>query len=73
MKEWEGMIEKEFTCVVYAYTKESDDPEKRAKHYFSLSNHGDSAKFPPAIFGEEVLTIPNDCQTIYEKIKEFVS
>lgn len=67
-KEWEGMIEKEFTIVLYADSKfENEKP----KYFFKLAAEGTSAKCPPKIFGEEVYKIPNDSQVVLEKVIEF--
>lgn len=67
-KEWEGMIEKEFTIVMYADSKfENEKP----KYFFKLAAEGTSAKCPPKIFGEDVYKIPNDSQVILDKVIEF--
>jgi hypothetical protein len=67
-KEWEGMIEKEFTLVLYADSKfENEKP----KYFFKLAAEGTSAKCPPKIFGEEVFKITNDSQIVLEKVVEF--
>jgi len=71
-REWEGLVEKEFTIVMYADTKYKDD-SKKPEHYFSLSLGDSSAKCPPDIFGEDVVEIPNDANFIMGKILEFVS
>lgn len=68
-KEWEGLIEKEFTMVVYADRKLDDN--KKVQAWFDLSLEGTSSKCPPAIFGEDVHRIPNDCRIMLDKIKEF--
>src|ERR1044072_2126440 len=67
-KEWEGMIEKEFTIVLYADNKfENEKP----KYFFKLAAEGTSAKCPPKIFGEDVYKIANDSQVLLEKVVEF--
>lgn len=68
-KEWEGVIEKEFTMVLYAEDKYKKDgiPE----YSFRLMGEGLSAKCPPDIFGVGVTHIPNDTQYIVDKILEF--
>jgi hypothetical protein len=70
-KELEGLIEKEFTLVVYAESKMND--AKKPEYYFSLFSEGTSAKCPPDIFGEDIFTIPNDCKFMNDKITEFIS
>jgi len=67
-KEWEGMIEKEFTIVLYADSKfENEKP----KYFFKLAAEGTSAKCPPGIFGEDVYKIPNDSNEVLTKVIEF--
>jgi hypothetical protein len=68
-KEWEGVIEKEFTMVFYTDSKFTrGEPE----YMFRLAQEGTSAKCPPEIFGNGVYTIPNDSKMVLDKIKEFV-
>lgn len=57
-KQWEGMIEKDFTIVNYADVKMKDGK----KEYILRLNTDmkDSAKTPP-IFVQDSETIPNDC------------
>lgn len=73
-KEWEGLIEKEFTIVMYC--KAIKKKEKMPQHYFKIINEGDdSTKVPPAIFGKEAMEkfiIPNDAKFVIEKIEEFL-
>ena len=70
-KEHEGQIEKHYTIVMYAESKQGGE-NKRPEHFLRLTGEGISAKCPPDIFGEDVLTIPNDAQYIVDKIEEFV-
>lgn len=70
-KEWEGLIEKEFTIVLYA-NNEFTEGSKKPKHYFNLCLEDSSAKCPPMILGEDIVTIDNDSNFIFEKILEFV-
>jgi len=71
-KEWEGMIEKDYTIVLFAESIPQE--EGRPEHIFSLVNDGtSSAKCPPEMFGEDVLSVPNDTAHVLEKIKEFVA
>jgi hypothetical protein len=68
-KEWEGVVEKEFTIVLFGDSKfkENGKPD----YFFKLVEENTSAKCPPAIFGEDVYQIPNDVQTILEHIHKF--
>lgn len=68
-KEWEGLIEKEFTLVVYTDVKVND--KGMPEYNFSLFQENSSTKCPPGIFGEGVVTIPNDVKFMYNKIIEF--
>lgn len=68
-KEWEGVVEKEFTIVLYADNKFED---KKPVYYFSTVLENSSCKMPPEILGEDVYTIPNDSKYILDKIIEFV-
>lgn len=67
-KEWEGVIEKEFTLVLYADAKFQDD---KASYFFRLAGEGLSAKCPPDIFGEGIIKIQNDCQYVLDKLRDF--
>lgn len=69
MKEWEGVIEREFTVVLYADSKFND--KGKPVYYLDLASEGTSAKCPPDIFGEDVFRIDNDVKYIDNKIKEF--
>lgn len=69
-KEWEGIIEKEFTMVLYADVKFED---KKPKYYFSTVLENSSAKCPPMIFGEDVYQIENDSKMVLDKILEFTT
>lgn len=68
-KEWEGVVEKEFTIVLFGDSKfqENGKPE----YFFKTVEENTSAKCPPAIFGESVYKIPNDVKLIIDKIHEF--
>lgn len=70
-KEWEGMLEKEFTIVMY--TKVNKTKGKLPEHLFRIINDGDdSTKVPPGIFEKDKFTIPNDSNFVLQKIKEFL-
>lgn len=64
------VFEKDYTIVLYADSKFNE--QNKPEYYLSLMGEGTSAKCPPEIFGEDVLTIPNDGKFILEKINEFV-
>jgi len=68
-KEWEGLIEKEFTIVLYT---EKKFVEKKPQYNLLLVGEGMSAKCPPDIFGEDVMKIPNDYKEIHKAIINFV-
>lgn len=70
-KEWEGLIEKEFTIVLYADRKLDDKGKVVA--WLDLNLEGSSSKCPPDIFGEEINRIENDAQFIVDKIIAFAS
>lgn len=70
-KEWEGVIEKEFTIVLFADRKIND--QKLVDAWFDLNLENSSAKCPPDIFGPETNRISNDANFILTKINEFVS
>jgi len=69
-KEWEGVIEKEFTIVLYADRK-IDTNTKKVDAWFDLALDNSSSKCPPDLFGEDVFKIPNDSKLIFDKIIEF--
>jgi len=70
-KEWESLVEKEFTIVLYA-DKTLNQTTKKAEAWFDLALENSSAKCPPAIFGEDTFKIDNDSNLVLEKILEFV-
>lgn len=70
-KELEGVIERDFTIVLFADKKFND--KGLPDYYFNLVQEGTSAKCPPDIFGEGVIRIPNDCQLIVENLNKFVA
>jgi hypothetical protein len=67
-KEWEAVIEKEFTVVLYADNKFVD---KKPEYFLVAVQEGTSAKCPPDLLGTNVVTITNDCNEIHKKIVEF--
>lgn len=68
-KEWEGLIEKEFTIVLYADSKlnEKGLPE----YHFNTFMENSSTKCPPDIFGKDVMSIDNDSNFVFNKILDF--
>lgn len=69
MKEWEGVIEKEFTMVLYADSKFNQ--KGLPEYYFNTVQENTSAKCPPDIFGADVIKVDNDANYILKKIFEF--
>jgi len=69
-KEWEGVVEKEFTVVLYADNKFND--KKLPEYYLNAVQEDTSAKCPPDLLGEGIIKIDNDCQKVFDKILEFV-
>lgn len=69
-KEWEGMIEKEFTIVLYGENK-FENPNKKPEYYFVTVLEDGSAKCPPDILGEDIFKIENDANLVLEKINAF--
>ena len=71
MKEWEGMVEKEFTIVTYADVKMKD--EKR-EYYLKLNTDGkDSAKCPPIFLVDDQNTIPNDSNLLLTHVRNVLN
>ena len=68
-KEWEGMIEKEFTIVLYA--DRNKDEKGNVNAWLDLSLDASSSKCPPDIFGAGVNRIENDYRYLVEKIAIF--
>jgi hypothetical protein len=68
-KEYEGLIEKEFTVVLYADNKFND--KGLPEYYFNTVQEGTSAKCPPDLLGRDVIKITNDCNEINNAIIEF--
>jgi hypothetical protein len=67
-KEWEGMIEREFTMVLYADSKFKDE---KPEYFFRLAGEGMSTKCPPQIFGQDVYRVANDARVVLDKVVEF--
>jgi len=73
MKEWKGMIEKEFTIVHYADMKITAD--KKREYYITLNSDGkSSAKTPPMFLKDEMeQEIPNDAHAFLERVIEILN
>lgn len=69
-KEFEGLIEKEFTVVLYADNKFND--AGFPTYSLHTVQEGTSAKCPPDLLGENVMKIANDCNLVFGKVLEFV-
>lgn len=67
-REWEGVVEKELTIVLYADKSFNDG---KADYYFLTAGEGLSAKCPPDLIGE--VKIPNDSNEVYNKILKYVN
>ena len=64
-KEWKGVVEKDFTIVLYADVKMTDNIRE---YHFKLNSDGtDSAKCPPMLF-ENQDTITNDASKVIEEL-----
>ena len=70
-KEWEGVIEKEFTIVLFA-DKEGKDPLKPAIYRFWLNKPLTTAKCPPDIFPGKT-SLPNDMAPIIATLVEYAT
>ena len=70
MKEWEGLIEKEFTFVLYA---DVDINDTARSYYFRLHTDGkDSCKTPPMFF-EGKTKVPNDSAEVIKEIRTVIN
>lgn len=70
-REWEGVIEKEFTVVLYADNKFND--KGLPEYHLNTVQEDTSAKCPPGLLGDDVIKVENDCNKILEKIIEFTT
>lgn len=70
-KQWEGMIEKEFTIVLFTFVKPDADKTKPPKYQFVTNNYDGtiSAKSPPDMFGG--LFIDNDIARVVEVVRDY--
>jgi hypothetical protein len=70
-KEWESMIEKEFTIVTYADVRIKDE---KKQYNLKLNTDGkDSAKCPPIFLVDNQDFIPNDCNKFLEHVREILN
>jgi len=67
-KEWEGMLEKEFSIVLYADNKFEG---KKPVYEFYTVLENSSSKCPPDIFGEDMYSVNNDAKVVLDAIKKF--
>jgi len=65
-KEMEGLVEKEFTIVLYADSRVGD---KGPEYFFETFKEGTSAKCPRDLF--KTIKIPNDYNMIVKALDEF--
>ena len=73
MKEWKGLVEKEFTLVHYADMKVNTD--KRRQYFFTLNSDGKSSAKTPPMFLENDLQneSENDAWLFLSKVREVLS
>ena len=65
-KQWKGMVEKEFTIVLFADVKLID---QKRNYFFTLNSDGKtSAKTPPMFFPDKTV-VPNDSNEIIKELK----
>lgn len=70
-KEWENLIEKEFTVVLYA---DNEFTKGKPEYFFRTVMEGSSTKCPPGLVAEEgSMTIENDTAKVLENILKFVN
>lgn len=67
-KEFEGMVEKEFTIVLYADSKFKND-----KPVYSYVTVGEdiSAKCPPGVFEDDAVRVDNDAAMVLKQVRAF--
>lgn len=68
-KEWEGVIEKEFTIVLYADRKKNEKGETEA--WFDMSLESSSSKCPPDLIPGNKERFDNDLSFVQECIEEY--
>ncbi len=70
-KQWEGVLEKEFTVVLYGTSKQRENG--RPEYFFNLYEQDSSSKCPPDIFGEDVISVPNDSNVVFNQILNYLN
>ena len=69
-KQWEGVVEKEFTIVLFTEVKQ--DKDKKSIYSFITNNDGtNSAKAPPDMFKGQVVN--NDVMDVVKTLSEYYS
>jgi hypothetical protein len=68
-KEWESVVEKEFTIVMFADKKFNE--KGKPEYYYQLVGEGMSAKCPPDLFGQDTYSITNDGNMIFNTILNY--
>lgn len=70
-KEYEGMVEKDFTIVTFADMRIKDE---KKEYYLKLNTDGkDSAKCPPMFLVDDSDTIPNDSNAFLQHIRTILN
>lgn len=70
-KEFEGVVEKDFTIVAYADMKIANE---KKEYYLTLNTDGkDSAKCPPMFIIDDKEVIPNDCNEFLSTIRKVLA
>lgn len=67
-KEWESMVEKEFSIVLYADNKFKDN---KPSYFYQTVGENISAKCPPGIFEEDPITVDNDAYEVLKAVRNF--
>ena len=71
-KQWEGLIEKEFTIVLFTDVKQ--DKGKDSEYRFLVNNDGTcSAKSPPECFKHQGNFMSNDLASVIEQMRSYYS
>ena len=71
LKEYEGMVEKDFTIVTFADMRVKDE---KKEYYLKLNTDGkDSAKCPPIFMVDDQDIIPNDSNAFLGHIREVLN
>lgn len=69
--EWAGMVEKEFTVVLYVDRKLVEkDGKKKVEAWFDAALDNSSSKCPPHLLPDGEFRVPNDAQSLLSQIEE---